>query len=159
MTTITQADRDAAADCYLALTGEPNSPRDYAEAQAHRDGHYDAHASVQAFARHRLAAEARAIIPLVQQAERADKWQDIETAPYNTPVIVEVGSGMSFAAQLVPDASINSEDQSCAQWRAVHQGEHPPCWSDGACWQRNENEVMSMQPRRWRALDPEEIVK
>lgn len=86
-------------------------------------------------------------------------WQDIATAPYNTPVIIEVGSGMTFVAQLVPDASMNSEDQFCDQWRAVHQGEHPPCWSGGACWESNENDAISMQPRRWRALDPEEIVK
>ena len=53
---VTQADRDAAADLYLDLDGLPYSPRDLAHADEIRRGEYDAHASVQAFARHRLSA-------------------------------------------------------------------------------------------------------
>lgn len=142
--TITDADREAAGLIYESLL-----PDDAWRAVSARLGHMDDLPTVQAFARHRIAAE---------QAG-APKWQPIESAPYNTPVIVEVGSGMSFAAQLVPDASMDSEDQFCDQWRAVHQGEHPPCWSGGACWERNENDAISMQPRRWRVLDPEEICR
>ena len=48
---VTQADREAAADLYLALEGPPYSPADLARANEHRSGEYDAHASVQAFAR------------------------------------------------------------------------------------------------------------
>ncbi|MDE0878540.1 MAG: hypothetical protein OSB00_07725 [Sphingomonas bacterium] len=53
---MTQADRDAAADLYLDLDGLPYSPRDLAHADEIRRGKNDAHASVQAFARHRLSA-------------------------------------------------------------------------------------------------------
>lgn len=74
-------------------------------------------------------------------------WRPIETAPYETAVKIKVGN-MTFHAMLVPDASEN-EDGSCDQWCAVIEGEHPPCWSGGACWWSNENEDRSMQPEAW----------
>lgn len=58
--TVTQQDRDAAAQCYLELEGPPYSSRDLTEAEAHRAGEYDASAAVQAFARHREQARADA---------------------------------------------------------------------------------------------------
>lgn len=79
----------------------------------------------------------------------AMEWQPIDTAPYSTPVEVRVGS-MTFLAQLEPDASLADDEQPCDQWQAVNEGEHPPCWSEGACWSSNSNEVMSRQPEAWR---------
>ncbi len=76
-------------------------------------------------------------------------WQPIDTAPYSTPVEVRVGS-MTFLARLEPDASLADDEQPCDQWQAVNEGEHPPCWSEGACWSSNTDEVMSRQPEAWR---------
>lgn len=59
---------------------------------------------------------------------------------------------MTFLARLEPDASEN-EHGSCHQWVAAIEGEHPPCWSDGACWASNEDEVASLQPTAWRSSD------
>lgn len=81
---------------------------------------------------------------------RASDWQPIETAPYRKNVEVRVGEGMTFLAMLVPDASMTDEEQSCDQWTATHEGEHPPCWSGGGCWASNEDEVESLQPTAWR---------
>lgn len=87
------------------------------------------------------------------QAERETlarmEWRPIETAPYDTPVEVKVGS-MTFLARLLADASMSSLDETCDQWQAENDGEHPPCWSGGACWASNENEDMSLQPTAWR---------
>ena len=95
----------------------------------------------QAFARHRHQAE--------RDTRGRMEWRDIESAPYNTPVEIKVGS-MTFLARLHPDASMSSLDESCDQWQAEIDGEHPPCWSGGACWASNENEDMSLQPTAWR---------
>ncbi len=76
------------------------------------------------------------------------EWQPIETAPVDSPVRVKCGE-MTFLARLVPWASINSEGAECDQWQAENEGEHPPCWSGGACWESNENECLSLQPTHW----------
>ncbi len=81
------------------------------------------------------------------------EWQSIETAPYQMPVEVRVGH-MTMAATLEPNAS-EDEHGSCDQWQAVHEGEHPPCWSEGACWASNIDEIESLQPSAWRHLNAE----
>lgn len=78
-------------------------------------------------------------------------WQPINTAPYSTPVEVKIG-GMKIVAELRQDASMSEDEATCDQWVAVYEGEHPPCWSGGACWEKNENEVASLQPEAWRDL-------
>lgn len=75
-------------------------------------------------------------------------WYSIEIAPYNEPVEIRVGH-MTIVARLLPDVS-EDENGSCDQWAAEFEGEHPPCWSDGACWASNEDEIMSLQPTAWR---------
>ncbi|WP_174804399.1 hypothetical protein [Martelella limonii] len=81
-----------------------------------------------------------------------EKWRPIETAPYKTVVRVKVGNSMTFEARLMPDASLNSGGKSCDQWQAVHEGEHPEDWSDGACWESNADEMPSSQPTAWRPI-------
>jgi len=68
MSEITQADREAAANLYLDLEGLPYSPRDLAVADEHRRGECDEHASVQAFARHRIEAAAQARREAIEEA-------------------------------------------------------------------------------------------
>lgn len=77
-------------------------------------------------------------------------WQPIETAPYRENVEIRVGAGMTFAAMLVPDASLTDDEKSCDQWCATYEGEHPPCRSGGECWASNEDEIQSLQPTSWR---------
>jgi len=80
------------------------------------------------------------------------EWLPIETVPYRETVEVRVGEGMAFRAQLLPDASMSDLDTACDQWQAAIEGEHPPCWSGGACWESNEDEISSLQPTAWRPL-------
>lgn len=99
---------------------------------------------------------AAAILPILAAAineavQNAGQWQDIATAPYNTPVRVKAGE-MTFIARLLPDAAMSSDEQSCDRWQAEIEGEHPPCWSGGACWESNENEDPSLQPTHWQPL-------
>ena len=85
------------------------------------------------------------------EALAKDGWQDIANAPVNTPVRVKAGN-MTFIARIVLGASMTSDEQECDQWQAEHEGEHPPCWSGGACWESNEDEAMSLQPTHWQPI-------
>jgi hypothetical protein len=78
------------------------------------------------------------------------KWQPIDSVPYNVEVEVKIDRRI-FPAILRPDASMTSEEESCDQWQATTD-RHPACWSEGACWESNADEVMSLQPEAWRAL-------
>lgn len=83
--------------------------------------------------------------------------QDISTAPYDTPVDVKVG-GMTFGAILRRGASVNSDGEDCDQWQATVEGEHPPCWTDGACWESNSYGAPSLQPEAFQTLaSPQEV--
>ncbi len=79
------------------------------------------------------------------------EWQDIASARYGEIVLIRAGR-MSFEAVLVPDVSINESGDFCDQWQAAHEGEHPPCWTDGACWESNEDDRASLQPTAWMPL-------
>ncbi|NML93833.1 hypothetical protein [Novosphingobium olei] len=79
------------------------------------------------------------------------EWKDIESAPYNTVVRVKAGQ-MTFLARLIPNGAMSDMDTSCDQWVAEIEGEHPPCWSGGACWENNEDESPSLQPDGWQSL-------
>lgn len=79
-------------------------------------------------------------------------WRPIETAPYSETVEVRAGS-MTFLASLHKDGSLNSDEMPCDQWVADVEGEHPPCWTDGACWESNSNEMTSLQPVAWRPVN------
>jgi hypothetical protein len=97
---------------------------------------------------------ARAAIAALQAVPAASEvgWQPIESAPYDTPVRVKLGNSMTIVARLMPDASMNDEGKPCDQWQAQYEGEHPECWTDGACWESNADGLCSMQPRAWTAL-------
>ena len=84
----------------------------------------------------------------LSRAGAALQWQPIETAPFDEVVRVKAGE-MTFLAALRPDASIDQDDETCAQWQAENEGEHPPCWSGGACWGSNEDGIPSLQPTAW----------
>lgn len=79
---VTQADREAAADLYLALDGGSVEPSDIAYAEAVRRGRCDDSAAVQAFARHRTENTI---------ATEPVAWQDIATAPKDGTALLLCG--------------------------------------------------------------------
>lgn len=78
---VEQRHRDAAAALYLELEEPPYSPKDLAAAEAHRRGDYDAHASIQAFARFEQSirtTDAARIAALEAELERLRKMAQPE---------------------------------------------------------------------------------
>lgn len=83
-------------------------------------------------------------------------WRDIETDPPKYDEVVKVKAGhMTFRAVLRNNIAMDDEGVSCDQWEAAIEGEHPPCWSDGACWELNVDGYGSLQPEEWRPVPPE----
>jgi hypothetical protein len=77
------------------------------------------------------------------------KWNEIENAPYDTPVRIKTGSGKTFRARLLRDISLNSRMEAVDQWIAEEGERYPSCWTEGACWESNHDEVMSDHPIGW----------
>jgi len=83
-----------------------------------------------------------------------EDWNPVNAAPYGTPVRVKVGH-MTFVARLVQSLAMDDDDEACDQWLAEYEGEHPPCWTAGACWATNEDGVPSLPVEGWHDNPPE----
>ena len=83
-------------------------------------------------------------------------WQPIETAPRDgtdiQAVIPEHGTDNVIAWQV--SAFLNGDGDACGGWTFTTDQEPPACWTDGICWQVNEDENASVQPTHWKPLPP-----
>ena len=107
-----------------------------------RDEHTAAAATLRA-----LSAE----IARLKASGEPVSWKSIANAPYDTPLTVRVG-GMTFGAILRRGVSETTDGDPCDQWQALIEDEHPPCWTDGACWEINADGYGSREPEAWRTI-------
>lgn len=80
-------------------------------------------------------------------------WQPIETAPKD---------GTAFQAEIPGHGSdniiawfrgfVDSGGYICSAWAFVEDQEAPDDWTDGVCWEVNEDGVKSTPPTRWKPL-------
>lgn len=56
--------------------------------------------------------------------------------------------GNSFMAEIV-DGLVDANGDSCWCWGAVDEDEAPDDWTDGICWEQNENGKPSTYPVGW----------
>lgn len=79
------------------------------------------------------------------------EWQNIESAPMDgRDIAILTAGGFEMLARWEPFGFINADGGDVGSWVASEEGKHPPCWTDGACWESNENEVPSDQPIMWK---------
>ena len=85
--------------------------------------------------------------------EPQDSWQSIETAPRDgTPIQADIpGNGKDNIIAWM-DGFLNAADQNCYGWVFVEDQEPPACWTDGVCWESNEDGVKSVEPVAWKPL-------
>lgn len=47
---------------------------------------------------------------------------------------------------------LNSDGNPCGGWQFMYDQEPPDCWTDGICWEVNEDGKQSVQPTHWKPL-------
>ena len=82
-------------------------------------------------------------------------WQPMETAPRDgTWIQAEIpgnGSDNVIAWQI---GYVDIDGVSCGGWTFMTDQEPPADWTDGVCWDVNEDGVASTRPTRWKPLPP-----
>lgn len=81
-------------------------------------------------------------------------WQPIETAPVDGSDIQATipGHGSDNVIAWQCDAFLDSDGRPCGGWAFTTEQEPPECWTDGVCWDVNEDGVASVQPTHWKPL-------
>ena len=80
-------------------------------------------------------------------AALAAMWQPIETAPRD---------GTEFQARIPGHGQDNviAWDDNFECWAFTRDQEPPDCWTDGYCWESNEDLQSSVKPTHWMPLPP-----
>jgi hypothetical protein len=80
-------------------------------------------------------------------------WQDISTAPRDgTHIQAEIPGNGSDNVIFWMNGFLNSDDKDCGGWAFANEFQEPPdCWTDGVCWEVNEDGVPSVKPTRWKS--------
>jgi len=79
------------------------------------------------------------------------EWKSIDTAPLDgTPIQARIpGNGEDNIICWDSDA-VEGPDGPCGAWIFASEQEPPDCWTDGYCWEINEDGVRSMHPTHWK---------
>lgn len=83
-------------------------------------------------------------------------WQPIETAPERGTYFVRTDTRPAGFLVTVEDGFVDADGQDVTSWCAVNEADAPPCWTGGAYWQSNADEVQSDPPNHWRPAPPQE---
>ena len=86
-------------------------------------------------------------------------WQDIKTAPRDgTEIQAEIPGHGSDNIIAWTSGLVDSNDNPCGGWSFMEDQEPPSCWTDGTCWDVNEDGVASVRPTRWKALPERQLI-
>ncbi len=86
-------------------------------------------------------------------------WQPMETAPRDgTAIQAEIpGNGSDNIIAWV-GGYVDSRERECSCWQFVEDQEPPSCWTDGVCWEVDEDGVASVHPTRWKPLGERKLI-
>lgn len=81
------------------------------------------------------------------------EWLDISSAPKDgTEIQARIpGHGDDNVIAWV-DGLLDSDDGACGTWAFTRDQEPPDCWSDGYCWDANEDGKRSAWPTEWKPI-------
>jgi hypothetical protein len=89
---------------------------------------------------------------LTDLASEQQQWRDISSAPKDgTEVRLLLASGNTLNASM-QSGFVDSMGRDCMCWVCSEEDHCPESWSDGACWENNENNEQSDQPTHWQPL-------
>ena len=78
-------------------------------------------------------------------------WQPMETAPRDRCIAVLLEDNVTTGFVWWEEGLIDSNGNDCGGWSWVDE-EPPDSWTEGYCWEVNEDLKRSMQPVCWREL-------
>jgi hypothetical protein len=80
-------------------------------------------------------------------------WKDMDSAPRDGREIqVEIpGHGSDNVIAWV-DGLLATDGSDAGCWAFSRDQEPPDCWTDGYCWEINEDFKQSVQPTKWKEL-------
>lgn len=88
-----------------------------------------------------------------------NEWQPMESAPKDgTRIRAEIpGHGDHYIISW-DWGYVDSNEYDCGAWAVAEDQEPPVCWTDGVCWEVNEDGVKSVKPIRWMPLPPKQNI-
>lgn len=85
--------------------------------------------------------------------EAPTMWQPIDTAPRDgTEIQAKIPGNGSDNVIAWLGGLIDSDEKECSGWTFTRDQEPPDDWTDGICWEVNEDGVASVQPTHWKPL-------
>lgn len=86
------------------------------------------------------------------QGVEAKGWQDIASAPRDGAAIQARiwANGEDNIIAWQHEALLDSNGNWCGAWCFVTDQEPPACWTDGWCWEVNEDGEPSAKPTHWK---------
>lgn len=82
--------------------------------------------------------------------------QPMETAPRDgTEIQAEIPGHGADNVIAWHNGFLDSDEKECGTWVFTRDQEPPDCWTDGVCWDKNEDGVPSVKPTRWKPLPPQ----
>ena len=82
-----------------------------------------------------------------------DDWQTMDSAPLDgTPIQAEIPGHGRDNVIAWRGGFVDSQFNMCSAWVVVDEQEPPDDWTDGVCWDLNEDDRPSAQPIRWKPL-------
>jgi len=78
-------------------------------------------------------------------------FKPMADAPTDRVILLQVWSGKTFPVKW-QDGFLDSDECACGGWVAQEEGNHPPCWDDGACWESNSDGMPSDPPIGWKEM-------
>lgn len=87
--------------------------------------------------------------------QAVDVWYPMSTAPKdNTEIQVRMpGHGADSVVAWVDDL-LDRAGNECGGWMFTREQEPPDSWTDGICWEVNEDGEQSVKPTGWKSLPP-----
>jgi hypothetical protein len=80
-------------------------------------------------------------------------WQPMETAPRNgTAIQAKIPGHGSDNIIAWEDGLLDSDGGHCGGWSFAESQEPPDDWTDGICWEVNEDGKRSTEPTAWKRL-------